>query len=73
LLFPGEQQAQRKFGHGDTHGAIAGMEYSAMCDLKKRTDITFVVWAAIILVGLALLSIASGVAPLSEPAIFPLL
>jgi hypothetical protein len=49
------------------------MEYSAMCDLKKRTNITFGVWAAIILVGLALLSIASGVAPLSEPAIFPLL
>jgi hypothetical protein len=73
-LFPWEQQAQRKFGHGDTHGAIAGMEYSAMCDQKKRTDITFtfVVWAAIILVGLALLSVASGTAPLSEPATFPL-
>ena len=41
-----------------------------MCDLKKRTNITFVVWAAIILVGLGLLSIASGVAPLAEPAIF---
>jgi len=46
------------------------MEYSAMRDRKKRTDIIFVVWAAIILVGLALLSIALGVAPLADPAIF---
>jgi len=29
----------------------------------------FVVWAAIILVGLALLSLASGVAPLTEPGL----
>jgi hypothetical protein len=41
-----------------------------MCDQKKRTDIAFVVSAVIILVGLALLSIALGVAPLAEPAIF---
>jgi hypothetical protein len=46
------------------------MEHSAMCDQKKRTDITFVVSAVIILVGLALLSMALGVAPLVEPAIF---
>jgi hypothetical protein len=70
LLSPREQQAQWEFGHGDTHGAIAGMEHSGMCDRKKRTDITFVVSAVIILVGLALLSIALGVAPLADPAIF---
>ena len=41
-----------------------------MRDRKKRTNIAFGVWAAIILVGLALLSITLGVAPLAEPAIF---
>jgi lipoprotein signal peptidase len=34
---------------------------------QKPTDVTFLVWAVIILVGLALLSVALGVAPLSEP------
>jgi hypothetical protein len=37
---------------------------------RKPIDVTFVVWAAIILVGLAFLSVALGVAPITEPAIF---
>jgi hypothetical protein len=36
----------------------------------KRKPIDFIVWVAIVLAGLALLSVALGVAPLSEPAIF---
>jgi hypothetical protein len=37
---------------------------------QKSNDVAFVVWAVIILVGLALLSVALGVAPLADPAIF---
>jgi hypothetical protein len=37
---------------------------------QKPNDVTFLMWAVIILVGLALLSVALGVAPLSEPGIF---
>jgi hypothetical protein len=37
---------------------------------RKQIDITFVVWATVILVGLAFLSVALGVAPTTEPAIF---
>ena len=36
----------------------------------KPVDVTFVVWAAIILVGLVFLSVAFGVALAIEPAIF---
>jgi hypothetical protein len=37
---------------------------------QKPNDVTFLVLAAIILVGLALLSVALGAAPLSEPGPF---
>jgi hypothetical protein len=37
---------------------------------RKPIDLTFIVWATIILVGLAFLSVALGVAPAIEPAIF---
>jgi hypothetical protein len=37
---------------------------------QKPNDVTFLILAVIILVGLALLSVALGVAPLSEPGIF---
>jgi hypothetical protein len=46
------------------------MEHSAMRGKRKPIDVTFVVWAVIILVGLALLSVWLGVAPEIEPAIF---
>jgi hypothetical protein len=41
-----------------------------MRDRKKATSVSLLLWAAIILVGLAFLSVASGVAPVVEPAIF---
>jgi hypothetical protein len=37
---------------------------------QKSSDIGFVVWASIVLIGLAILSIALGVAPAADPAIF---
>jgi hypothetical protein len=37
---------------------------------QKPNDIGFVVWALIILGGLVVMSVALGVTPLSEPAIF---
>jgi hypothetical protein len=51
-------------------GEPAGTEPSAMRVKHKPNDVTFLVWAVIILVGLALLSVALGVAPLPEPGIF---
>jgi hypothetical protein len=57
-------------GTQSTQGRSAGTELSAMRIKQKPTDVTFLVWAVIILVGLALLSVALGVAPLSEPGIF---
>jgi hypothetical protein len=47
-----------------------GTELSAMRVKQKPNDVTFLAWAVVILVALALLSIALGVAPLTEPAIF---
>ena len=41
-----------------------------MRDRKKATSVSLLLWAAIILVGLAFLSVASGGAPVIEPAIF---
>jgi hypothetical protein len=57
-------------GTPSTKGRSAGTELFAMRVKQKRTDVTFLVWAVIVLVGLALFSVASGVAPLSEPGIF---
>jgi hypothetical protein len=37
---------------------------------QKTNEIAFVVWASIVLAGLVLLSVALGVAPLTEPEIF---
>jgi hypothetical protein len=37
---------------------------------QKPNDVTFLVRVVIILVGLALLSVVLGVAPLADPAIF---
>jgi hypothetical protein len=57
-------------GTPSTQGRSAGTELFAMRVKQKPTDVTFLVWAVIVLVGLALLSVALGVAPLSEPGIF---
>jgi hypothetical protein len=57
-------------GTPSTQGRSAGAELFAMRVKQKPTDVTFLVWAVIVLVGLALLSVALGVAPLIEPGIF---
>ena len=40
-------------------------------DRLTSSDIAFGVWASIILIALALVSVVLGVAPLADPAIFP--
>jgi hypothetical protein len=57
-------------GTQSIQGRSAATEFFAMRVKQKPPDVTFLVWAVIILVGLALLSVAVGVAPLSEPGIF---
>jgi hypothetical protein len=42
-----------------------------MRDRRGSSDIAFVVWAPVILIGLAIVSIASGVAPVVDPTVFP--
>ena len=42
----------------------------AMQDRGISSDIAFGVWAAVILTGLAIASIAAGVAPVVDPGIF---
>ena len=39
-------------------------------DRQNSSDIAFGVWASIILIGLAVVSVALGVAPLVDPPIF---
>jgi len=38
-------------------------------DRRASPDIAFAVWTSIILIGLAILSVASGVAPITDPEI----
>jgi len=40
-------------------------------DRRISSDITFGVWASVVLIGLAIVSVALGVAPLVDPAMFP--
>jgi len=39
-------------------------------DRRNSSDIAFGVWASIVLIGLAIVSIALGVAPVADPLIF---
>lgn len=39
-------------------------------DRRDSSDYAFVLWASIVLAGLAIVSIALGVAPIVDPAIF---
>ncbi|HLK83631.1 MAG TPA: hypothetical protein VKT99_19365 [Xanthobacteraceae bacterium] len=41
-------------------------------DRPASADIAFGVWASIILIGLAILSVALGVAPVADPSAFTL-
>jgi hypothetical protein len=40
-------------------------------DRQNLSEIGFGVWASIILIGLAIVSVALGVAPVVDPTIFP--
>jgi hypothetical protein len=40
-------------------------------DRKNSSEIDFGVWASIVLIGLAIVSVASGVVPVVDPTIFP--
>jgi hypothetical protein len=37
---------------------------------RDSPDIAFAAWASIILIGLAILSVVTGIAPVADPAIF---
>jgi hypothetical protein len=38
---------------------------------QNSSEIDFGIWASIVLIGLAIVSVASGVAPVVDPTIFP--
>jgi hypothetical protein len=40
-------------------------------DRQKSCEIDFGVWASIVLIGFAIVSVALGVAPVVDPTIFP--
>ena len=42
-----------------------------MQDRQNSSEIGFGVWASIVLIGLAIVSVALGVAPVVDPTIFP--
>jgi hypothetical protein len=39
-------------------------------DRRASSDFAFGVWASIVLIGLAIISVALGTAPIADPAIF---
>jgi hypothetical protein len=43
----------------------------SMHDRRDSSDISFAVWVSIILLGLAIVSVALRVAPVVDPVIFP--
>jgi len=43
----------------------------AVHDRRISSDIVFGVWASTVLIGLAIVSVALGVAPIIDPTIFP--
>jgi hypothetical protein len=43
----------------------------AMRDRRISSDIVFGVWASTVLIGLAIVSVALGIAPIVDPTIFP--
>jgi hypothetical protein len=45
--------------------------YVSTYDRRNSSDVAFGVWASFVLIGLAFLSVALGVASLVDPAIFP--
>jgi hypothetical protein len=45
----------------------------AMHARRSSSDIVFGVWASIVLTGLALISVALGIAPVVDPTLFPAL
>lgn len=43
----------------------------AMQDRRVSSDIAFGAWAAVVLIGLAIVSVTLGVAPVVDPTMFP--
>jgi hypothetical protein len=51
--------------------SVLSMTNSRRTETKNRSDLTFGIGVAIVLTLLAILSIASGVAPNADPSIWP--
>jgi len=46
---------------------MALFSLESITDRRNTSDVAFIVWATIVLVGLALVSIALGIAPVDPP------